>query len=91
MPRLSRLVVVPIAAASLAGCVATTNPLVGSWRPVLSGGQPVPSAGGGPPPGKILNDTRFAFGTMNPGDDVWAGGGRYEYRGASTPGEIRST
>lgn len=79
MLRVSRLVVVSIAAACLAGCVATTNPLVGSWRLVSSGGEPVSSSVGAPPPVKILSDARFAFGTMHSGGEVWAGGGRYEY------------
>ena len=69
-----------------------TNPLVGTWE-MVSQRQIYPDTtldrgkflG---PSYKILNETHFAFGrqTIVGGvveDDVYAGGGRYEYDGAS--------
>jgi hypothetical protein len=85
MLRTLKMLCVLSAAVSLIGCASTSNPLVGSWRLVSTGGEVVATGGDAKATVKILNDTHFAFGVMTPKNEVFGGGGRYEYsKGAYT-------
>jgi len=77
--KILKLVCVLAATISLMGCAHTSNPLVGSWRLVPSGGEPITEDGDAEATIKILNDNHFAFGIMTPEGECFGGGGRYEY------------
>ena len=79
MPRVLKLICVSAVAVYLIGCAHASNPLVGSWRLVSSGDEVIAADDDAKTTVKILNDTHFAFGIMTPENEVFGGGGRYEY------------